>query len=111
MKKRKHRQAVQLAVAKAVLTCCILVALMALPALAEGNGVAVWWLAGAVLAGNRAAGVLLKDRERRADAHHTERADEPTGGAEPRPYRVKRRSGGETARPTHRVKRGRRAKK
>lgn len=102
MKKRKYRQALRLAVAKAVLTCCVLVVLVALPALAEGNGVAVWWLTGAVLAGNWAAGVFLKDRERK---------DQSTGGAELRPYRVERRNGRETARPTHRVKRGRRGKK
>lgn len=76
---KKYRQAALRAAAKAVLTCCILVVLMALPALAEGNWVAVWWLTGAVLAGNWAAGVLLKDRERK---------DQSTGGAEPRPYRV-----------------------
>ena len=99
---KKYRQAALRAAAKAVLTCCVLVVLVALPDLAEGNGVAVWWLTGAVLAGNWAAGVLLKDRERK---------DQSTGGAEPRPYRVERRNGRETARPTHRVKRGRRGKK
>ena len=76
---KKYRQAALRAAAKAVLTCCVLVVLVALPALAEGNGVAVWWLTGAVLAGNWAAGVLLKDRERK---------DQSTGGAEPRPYRM-----------------------
>ena len=99
---KKYRQAALRAAAKAVLTCCVLVVLVALPALAEGNGVAVWWLTGAVLSGNWAAGVLLKDRERK---------DQTTGGAEPRPYRGERRNGRETARPTHRVKRGRRGKK
>lgn len=64
MKKRKYRQALRLAVAKAVLTCCALVVLMAIPVLAEGNLSAVCWLIGAALAANWAAGVILKDREK-----------------------------------------------
>lgn len=38
---KKYKQAALRAAAKAVLTCCVLVVLVALPALAEGNGVAV----------------------------------------------------------------------
>ena len=65
MKNRKSRQAVRLAVAKAVLTCCALVVLTAIPVLAEGKLSAVCWLIGAALAANWAAGVILKDREKR----------------------------------------------
>lgn len=56
MKKSKYRQALRLAVAKAVLTCCALVVLTAIPVLAEGDLSAVWWLIGATLAANWAAG-------------------------------------------------------
>lgn len=65
MKKRKYRQALRLAVAKAVLTCCALVVLTAIPVLAEGDLSAVWWLIGATLAANWAAGEILKGREKR----------------------------------------------
>ena len=77
MKKRKYRQALRLAAAKAVLTCCVLVVLMAIPVLAEGDLSAVWWLIGAALAANWAAGVILKDREKRhgesKDSSHEKR--------------------------------------
>lgn len=62
---KKYRQAALRAAAKAVLTCCVLVVLTAIPVLAEGDLSAVWWLIGATLDANWAAGEILKSREKR----------------------------------------------